>query len=157
MTQQQIHELLKARFGDAIGDWCIPENGDSWVDVDAERLTDVCRFLRDTLELRFDSLRLISGVDRGDILLSVYHLYSYVHFHDVTLRVRTPRMMPNMPSIADLWPAAEWHEREVYDMFGIVYEGHPALTRILLPGDWDGFPLRKDYETPKIYNGMTNE
>ena len=156
MTPQEIHGRLKAQFSDAIGDWSVPENGDAWVDVVSDRLHDVCRFLYDTSDLRFDSLRLITGVDRGERLLSVYHLYSYVHFHEVTLHVATSRTAPSVPSVADLWPAADWHEREAYDMLGINYEGHPALTRILLPEDWDGFPLRKDYEAPKEYHGLTN-
>jgi len=67
------------------------------------------------------------------------------------------RADPRIPSVADLWPAAEWHEREAYDMMGIVYEGHENLRRILLPDDWEGFPLRKDYVPPKSYHGLTNE
>jgi len=58
--------------------------------------------------------------------------------------------------VADVWPAADWHEREAYDLMGIVYEGHPALKRILLPDDWAGYPLRKDYKAPEEYNGVTN-
>ena len=157
MTPQEIHACLKAQFGDAIGDWRAPETGDAWVDVVSNRLHDVGRFLREAPELEFDFLRLITGVDRGESLSSVYHLYSYTHFHEITLRVDTPRAAPYVPSVANLWAAAEWHEREAYDMIGIIYEGHPALTRILLPEDWDGYPLRKDYEAPKDYHGLTNE
>ncbi len=156
MDVQVIHALLRERFEDAIGEWQAPERGDTFVMVAAERLADVCRFLRDDASTRFDFLRLISTVDRGPHLSSVYHLYSYEHYHAIVLRVDVDREAPNVPSVASIWSAAEWHEREAFDMMGIVYTNHPELTRILLPDDWEGFPLRKDYQAPTAYHGLTN-
>lgn len=157
MKQREIQIILKEKFGDAVGDWSTPEKGDEWIEIVSSSLNEVCHFLRNTPELQFDSLRLITGLDRGEKLLCCYHLYSYVYFHDVTLHVEMPRDLPRVSSVASLWPAAEWHEREAYDMLGIIFEGHSPLKRILLPEDWDGFPLRKDYKAPESYHGLTNE
>ena len=156
MNAQEIHSRLKARFGDGIGEWTAPEAGDPFIQVQPTYLREVSRFLRDEVDLRFDFLRLISAVDWTDRLSSAYHLYSYEHNHAVTLRVDLLRAAPRVGSVADVWPAADWHEREAYDLMGIVYEGHPALKRILLPDDWAGYPLRKDYKAPEEYNGVTN-
>ncbi len=157
MTPQEVHAKLSEKFGAAIGEWQEPAAGDSSVSVNAEKLADVCRFLRDEPGFKFDYLRLVSGVDRNDCILSVYHLYSYTHNHELVLRVDLDRAAPRVHSVTHLWPSADWHEREAYDMLGIVYEGHPDLHRILLPEDWDGYPLRKDYVPPKEYHGISNE
>lgn len=156
MNAQEIHSRLRNKFGDAVAEFRAPAAGDPRLDVAADRLHDVCRFLRDEADLAFDFLRLVSGVDRGDRLASVYHLYSYVHGHEITLSAEAQRQNPRVSSVSDLWPTADWLERETFDMMGIVYEGHPDLRRILLPEDWDGFPLRKDYVAPDSYNGITN-
>jgi NADH:ubiquinone oxidoreductase subunit C len=111
----------------------------------------------DDPEMKFDYLRLISGVDWTDRLSSVYHLYSYTLGHGAVLRVDLDRTAPNVASVAGIWPTADWLERETYDLMGIVYEGHPGLTRIMLPDDWEGHPLRKDYVSPKEYHGIANE
>lgn len=157
MTSEEIHSRLKARFGDAVADWRAVEHGDPFIQIAPVALRDVSQFLRDERDLQFDYLRLITGVDRGERLCSVYHLYSYAHVHAVTLHVEVERVNPRVPSVAEIWPAADWHEREAYDMMGIEYEGHPNLRRILCPDDWEGFPLRKDYVVPKLYHGLTNE
>jgi len=157
MTQQEIHARLRERFGDAIRDWQAPETGDACIRAAPEALHEVCAALRDEQDLRFDFLRLISSVDRTECLSSVYHLYSYDHNHEAVLRVDLDRGNPRVASVTDLWPSAEWHEREAFDMMGILYEGNPNLKRILLPEDWAGYPLRKDYVAPKEYNGLTNE
>jgi NADH-quinone oxidoreductase subunit C len=113
-------------------------------------------FLRDDPELKFDYLRAVSGVDypKESKLVSVYDLISTAYRHTFAVKVETPRENPHIPSVAGVWPTAEWHEREAYDLLGIVYDGHPNLTRILLPEDWQGHPLRKDYVFPKEYNGI---
>ena len=157
MTPEEIHARLKDRFGEAVAEWRPAAQGESWVAVSAGNLVEMARFLRDDPTLAFDFLRIVSGVDRGEHLSSMYHLYSYTHFHSVTLRVDVPREAPLVPSVAGVWSAAEWHERESFDMVGLEYEGHPNPRRILLPEDWEGYPLRKDYETPKSYGGLTNE
>jgi NADH-quinone oxidoreductase subunit C len=99
----------------------------------------------------------LSGVDEiKDGLLSVYyHLESTKLKHKITLKVSTDRNNPEVPSVIEVWKGADWHEREAYDMFGIIFLNHPDLRRILMPYDWDaGFPLRKDYENPEFYQGM---
>ena len=96
--------------------------------------------------LRFDLLRNLSGVDNEDAGFEVvYHLYSFTHKHNVAIRARVSREDPHIQSVSDLWRAADWHEREARDMFGIVFDGHPNLVPLLLPDDMlDHFPLRKD-------------
>ena len=91
----------------------------------------------------------------------VYHLSSYTYKYRLTLKVRLPRWqgdvtgeLPEIPSVSGVWAIADWHEREAYDMFGIRFTGHPNLRRILCPEDWEGFPLRKDYEFPLEYHGI---
>ncbi|WP_026360416.1 NADH-quinone oxidoreductase subunit C [Amycolatopsis nigrescens] len=114
-----------------------------------ERLLEVCRTLRDDAGLRFELCSSVSGVDYGvDVpqrLHSVYHLTSMTYRRRIRLEVTMDVEDPHVPSIVEVYPTADWQEREAYDMFGIVYDGHPALTRILMPDDWDGFPQRKDY------------
>jgi NADH-quinone oxidoreductase subunit C len=153
----QIHALLTERFEGAIAPLATPEAGDPWIGVRLGDFYKVCQFLKDEPSLAFNYLRLISGVDYTDRFASVYHLYSYTHGHGLTLHVDLPREDPRVASVAALWPTADWHERETYDLMGIVYEGHPALTRIFLPDDWLGHPLRKDYKSPEEYHGISNE
>jgi NADH-quinone oxidoreductase subunit C len=157
VTLKEIHARLKERFPQAIADWQEPEAGDAFILADPMAFHEVARFLRDDPQMAFDYLRLVSAVDWTDRLSSVYHLYSYTKDHDAVLRVDLDRTDPHVASVADLWPTAEWHEREAYDLMGIVYEGHPGLRRIFMPEDWEGFPLRKDYQQPKEYHGITNE
>jgi len=113
--------------------------------VPANSIYAVCVYLKETSDLVFDSLMCLSGVDRGENLEVVYHLYSMTHFHKVTLKAQTPRTDPKVPTVSTLWRTADWHEREAYDLFGILFLGHPDLRRILMPEDWEGYPLRKDY------------
>lgn len=157
MNSEQIHTRLKERFGDAIGERQTPAAGDGFIQVVPDALHAVCAFLRDDPDLKFDFLRLISGVDRTERLSSVYHLYSYPHGHSVVLRADIDRANPHVSSVMDLWAAAEWHEREAFDMMGIIYDGHADLRRILLPDDWEGYPLRKDYQPPAEYHGVPND
>ncbi|MBI1389584.1 MAG: NADH-quinone oxidoreductase subunit C [bacterium] len=121
---------------------------DPYILLKTESLAEVARFLKDDEALAFDMLHCISGVDWPEYFESVYHLFSFKHRHMATLKVRTSKDDPKVPSVTSVWPAADWHERESYDLVGIRYEGHPDLTRILLPEEWEGHPLRKDYETP---------
>jgi NADH-quinone oxidoreductase subunit C len=114
-----------------------------------EHLVAVCKALRDDPALRFELCSSVSGVDYGvDVpqrLHSVYHLTSMTWRRRIRLEVAVDVDDPHVPSIVQVYPTADWHERETWDMFGIVYDGHPALTRILMPDDWDGHPQRKDY------------
>jgi NADH-quinone oxidoreductase subunit C len=110
---------------------------------------DIVATLRDEAALRFEMLSSVSGVDYGaDVpqrLHSVYHLTSMTYRRRIRLEVAVDVDDAHVPSLVSLHPTADWQEREAWDMFGIIYDGHPALTRILMPDDWDGHPQRKDY------------
>ncbi len=101
-----------------------------------------------------DHLELLGGVDYKDRIEVVYVLYSMKHRHRYTLKCRLSRENPIVPTVESVWGVANWHERETFDMLGVVFEGHSDLRRILCPDDWEGYPLRKDYEPPKIYREM---
>ncbi|BCL29983.1 NADH-quinone oxidoreductase subunit C [Streptomyces aurantiacus] len=117
--------------------------------IDREHLLRVARTLRDDPALRFELCTGVSGVhypqDKGRELHAVYHLRSITHNRLIRLEVSAPDSDPRVPSLVSVYPTNDWHERETYDFFGIVFEGHPALTRIMMPDDWQGFPQRKDY------------
>jgi NADH-quinone oxidoreductase subunit C len=129
--------------------------------VDREHLIGVATVLRDDPNLRFELCSSVSGVDylgTPNRLHSVAHLTSMTYRRRVRLEVSVSVEDPHVPSLTGLYPGTDWQERETYDMFGIVYDGHPALTRILMPDDWDGFPQRKDYPLggiPVQYKGAT--
>lgn len=128
---------------------------DASIKVDPTAIHDVLKYLRD--ELNFETLHLVSGVDYPALpaLCVVYHPGSYTHKMIVPLKVYLPRTdEASVMSVTDLYKAANWHERETYDMYGIQFLNHPDHRRILCPEDWVGFPLRKDYVTPDYYNGM---
>lgn len=114
--------------------------------VPKEDLLEVCTFLRDDPEFRMDYLSFVSAVDRPpDSLEVVYHLFSTEHRHNLLLKVVVPREDPRVPSVVGIWDGANWHERETYDLLGVIFEGHPNLRRIMMTEDWTGHPLRKDY------------
>ena len=131
--------------------------------VRREHLRDVAAALRDDPALRFEMCLSVSGVhylhETGRELHAVYHLVSITHqSRRLRLEVTAPDADPHIPSVVPTWPGADWHERETWDMFGIVFDGHPALTRILMPDDWPGHPQRKDYPlggVPVEYKGGT--
>ncbi|WIG61146.1 MAG: NADH-ubiquinone oxidoreductase chain C [Ktedonobacterales bacterium] len=142
--------LVRERFPDAISD-VVEYRGETTIIVRAERIEEVCRALRDAPELRFNFLADITAVDwperepRYDV---VYHLLSLETSAVIRLKLRvgddeTPN--PEIATVTTVWPAANFFEREVFDLFGIRFSGHPNLTRILMPSDWVGHPLRKDY------------
>jgi NADH-quinone oxidoreductase subunit C len=165
---------LEAQFGSAI----TAKKADAldpFVVVDPARLVEVCTFLRDDPRLRFELLNDISGVDYLEPdakkaakagfephLEVVYHLSSFTFpGRRFTLKVVLPRWknnavgeLPEAPSVSAVWKTADWQEREVYDLIGVFFNGHPNLVRILLSDDWAGHPLRKDYEFPLEYHGI---
>jgi NADH-quinone oxidoreductase subunit C len=127
-----------------------------------EDLPSVVRLLRDDEKLRFELCSSVSGVhypdDTGRELHAVYHLLSMTHNRRIRLEVTGPDADPHIPSVCATYPTADWHERETFDFFGIVFDGHPALTRIQMPDDWPGHPQRKDYPLggiPVEYKGAT--
>src|SRR5207245_661561 len=104
---------------------------------------------------QFDYLMCLSGVDYGKNLLGVvYHIASMKTKQKLTLKLEVAAEEAEVPSVWEVWPSANWHEREAFDLFGIRFSGHPDLRRILLPDDWDGHPLRKDFKVPEFYQGM---
>ena len=125
-----------------------------WSVVEPASILEVCQFLRSDERLLMDHLELLGGVDFKDRIEVVYIMYSMTHRHRYTLKCRLPRESPKLPTVESVWGAANWHERETFDMFGVVFEGHSDLRRILCPDDWEGFPLRKDYKYPTRYRDM---
>ncbi len=155
MTPEEIYNKLKARFGDAVLEF-EGEALDPWVKVEPARMQEIARFLRDEPDLAFGSLMCLSGMDYGadSHLGVVYNLHSMKHGHKIAVRVDLPRDNPRVPSVESVWRTADWHEREAYDLFGIHFENHPDLRRILCPDDWEGYPLRKDYVVQEYYHGI---
>ena len=125
------------------------DRGEITLYVAREKLVELCRTLRDDESLRFELCSSVSGVDYGvDVerrLHVVYHLTSMTYRRRIRLEVAMDVDDAHVPSVVEVYPTADWHERETWDMFGIVFDGHPALTRILMPDDWEGHPQRKDY------------
>lgn len=156
MEAAAIHQRLKTRFEAGVGD-CDLQAKDPYILIEPATVVAVCRFLHDEPDLRFDSLANQSGVDykAKGCLEVVYHLYSYLHRHWIVLKVDTPRDNPVIPSVESVWKAAEWHEREIYDLLGVTFPGHPDLRRLLMPEDWIGHPLRKDFVEPEEYHGIS--
>src|SRR3990172_3578112 len=150
-------EKLAARFGEKTAGASL-EVLEPWVVVASETIAEVAAFVKADPDLRFDNLMCLSGVDypkeKPPRMEVVYHLYSYTHLHTFVLKVHLPREDPALPTVEGTWSVANWHEREAYDMFGIVFTGHSDLRRILLPDDWEGWPLRKDWVDPEFYSGM---
>lgn len=126
------------------------------VTIGPEGLIPVCRFLKDEPSLRFDLLRCISAVDwpqKNGIELS-YDLMSIRFSHTFAVKLVLDRARPEVDSVSAIWPAADWHEREAFDLMGVLFRNHPDARRILMPDDWSGHPLRKDYRDPIEYHGL---
>ncbi len=155
MTFQEIAARLQGSFAEAVLEVKAEGVIDPFVKVAAMKVHDIALVLRDDPDFRFDYLNCLSGMDYGKETLGVvYHLSSMVHGHKLTLKTDVPTADAKVPSVSSIWPTANWHEREVWDMFGIVFMNHPDLRRILLPDDYPGHPLRKDFKVPEFYNGM---
>jgi len=142
-------EKLKAQFPDAILSSAYFRD-ETTITVEAQKLLEIARFLRDDPDLSYNHLTFVTGLDQSALgqeprFVAVYQLYSLTHRHRVRLKVPLHGNPPTVPSVVSVWPGANWHERETYDLMGIHFEGHPDLRRILLPDDWIGHPLRKDY------------
>jgi len=129
--------------------------------VAAAELPAVMQLLRDEPDLAFDFCMCITGVDyptgtklkkqAADKLAVVYHLYSYTHLHTFVVKTFVDRADPHVPTVSHVWPTANWHERETFDLFGVIFDGHPDLRRIMLPEEFEGHPCRKDYvERPEV-------
>ncbi len=162
METAKIHERLLNHFGPEIvlgltAEVSDPKAGrtDPYITVRADRIDKVCLLCKVEKGLQFDFLQSITGLDDGERITCVYHLYAYALKHTLVLKASTPRDGASLPSVVYVWPAADWYEREVYDLFGVDFPGHPDLRRLLMPEDWEGHPMRKDYVEPASYNGMS--
>ena len=173
MKPNDIIGLLDLEFAGKIKDKK-PDALDPFVVVEPADLLEICNFLRNDRRLSFELLNCISGVDYLEPdpkkapkagfephMEVVYHFSSFTHRHRIVVKVLLPRWkdnkpgeLPEVPSVTGLWATADWHEREVYDLSGVNFIGHPDLRRILLSEDWEGHPLRKDYEFPLEYHGI---
>jgi NADH-quinone oxidoreductase subunit C len=146
-------------FSDAI-EKAVVDRGELTLFIKAARIVDVAKILRD--QLRFEMCVGVNGIhfpeETTRELHAVYSLLSITRNQRIRLEVCVSEKDPHIPSVVDVWAGANWHERETYDMFGIVFDNHPGLTRILMPDDWAGFPQRKDYPLGGIeieYKGAT--
>lgn len=156
VTPQEIYTRLTDQFGESVISF-EEAIGDPYILVKPEAIAEIGGYLAEEQELAFDSLMCLSGVDlnaKDTDLAVVYHLYSMSLRHRIVLKVIVPKENPQMPTVEHIWKTANWHEREAYDLYGIVFEGHSDLRRILLPDDWEGYPLRKDFKEPDFYRGM---
>ncbi|GGS82570.1 NADH-quinone oxidoreductase subunit C [Planobispora rosea] len=144
----ELERALGGDLADAV-ERVVVDRGELTFHVRRERLTEVMRHLRDDPALRFELSLGVSGVHyphlEGEELHAVYHLCSITHNRRLRVEVSCPDADPHIPSTVSIYPTHDWHERETWDFFGIVFDGHPALTRIMMPDDWDGHPQRKDY------------
>ncbi len=175
MAPEEVCDILKERFGAAVLDAKLDARR-PYVVVDVARWHDIALFLRDDERLQFNMLECLSALDllEDNKLAAVYDMFSVpvviasastvvggsgckstpLLRHHMAVRVEVDRDKPRIPTVSDVWPAADWHEREAFDMMGIVFDNHPDMTRILCPDDWEGYPLRKDYEFPLEYHGI---
>ena len=163
-ANEGVYAALERAFpqlGDAI-ERVVVDRGEMTLHVRRESLAAVAQTLRDDPTLRFEFLSSVSGVDylgldpTGRRLHSVAHLLSMTHRRRIRLEVSVTVEDPHVPSLCPVYPTADWHERETFDFFGLIYDGHPGLTRIMMPDDWDGHPQRKDYPlggVPVEYKG----
>ena len=157
MTTDQIHERLRARFGDDVGPLS-EAKVDPFAIVKRERIVEVGRFLKTEPGLELDFLEDLTAVDwpKRNVIEVVYHLLSYRHRHAIKLKVELDRASPVVDTVEGVWKTANWFEREVYDLFGVTFTGHPDLRRLMLPDDWVGHPLRKDYQEAGGWHGIPN-
>lgn len=157
-----IANLLLSKFGEQSVSWEEKDELQPQIKVNPSQLKEICKELYSNSTTYFDFLSSITGLDNGpekDSFDIVYNLYSIPFDHSVTLKVTIPRGDEEaiVDTVSDIWRTANWQEREIYDMFGISFKDHPDLRRILLPEDWEGHPLRKDYKAQEYYHGIKVE
>jgi len=144
MRPDEVSVVIKAKFPEVK-----EEAGTNNIIVSKESLLEVAQYLKNP-PLALDNLHCITAIDRKEKMELVYILYSIREHYGVTLKVYLTSEDLNVASLSALWKSANWLEREVYDLFGIIFSGHPDLRRILNPYDWKGYPLRKDYSNPEL-------
>ncbi len=147
MEPLEIAEKVKSKFPDEVLD-ITPFRDQVSITLKRDKIIDICRYLHDNPELSFNYLSDLCGTDyphKDPRFEVVYNLYSIKHRHGIRLKALIPEQDPSIDTVVSVWIGANWHEREACDMYGIVFKGHPDLRRILMPEDWEGYPLRKDY------------
>lgn len=158
-STEKILEYLVERFPETEFEALQGDVGPMRIKVPASAIKDVAKILRDDDQLQFNTLMCLSGLHypKEEKMGVTYHLHSTHLGHSLTINVWVPEEQPELPTIEQIWKTANWHEREAYDMFGIIFTGHPDLRRILCPDDWEGHPLRKDYIQQETYRGVTTK
>ncbi len=158
MEATAIYERLEKKFFDKVGQFK-GDVAEPYLNVDPQTIVEVCRFLRDDEGLHFEVLSDLTALDwpKQEKIQIVYHLYSYSHRHQIVLKADLARANPRIATVEGIWKVANWFEREVYDLFGVIFEGHSDLRRIMLPEDWVGYPLRKDYVEQEEYDGISTQ
>ncbi len=158
MEPKAIYDRLEGEFPGKVSGFK-GDVFDPYFHVEGSAIVDVCRRLRDCAELQFEVLSDLTALDlpKENKLQIVYHLYSYSRRHRMVLKVDLPREEPRVSTVEGVWKVANWFEREVFDLFGVNFEGHSDLRRILLPEDWVGHPLRKDYVEQEEYDGISTQ
>jgi NADH-quinone oxidoreductase subunit C len=154
MTSAEIKAVIMDQFPGSVIE--TEDLAEKQVELKADQWFDIATFLKEDPNLAFDQLECITGIDLGEeaSLQTRYNLHSMEYRHKIEILISHDRKEPKVASIEKIWRIGDWFERETYDMFGIVYEGHRDLRRILCPDDWEGWPLRKDYEGQESYHGI---
>lgn len=155
MNANEIHDKIKIQFPEAVVEFKPDAVAEPYMVVRPEMIREISEFLSGDSDLKFDYLMSLSGVDFNDGNLGVvYHIFSMEKRHRIVIKAKVPKDKPELPSVEPVWKSANWHEREAFDLFGIVFLDHPDMRRILLPDDWEGYPLRKDYKVQEYYRGF---
>lgn len=158
MSTEKFKNILVEKFGEGI----ILQADQQSITVPTEKIAEVCQLMLEHEDCYFDMLSCLTGLDNGvekATMEVIYNLYSIPYEHKLMLKVVFPRSekgeaLPEVPTVSTIWKTADWHEREAFDLVGINFVGHSDLRRILLPEDWDGHPLRKDYQAQEYYHGI---
>ena len=148
-VNQKVKDMIEKEFPGSTTE------GESYIQLHPQKWFEIASWLKTEESLLFDSLQCQMGIDIGDDNLeSRYNLHSMKYDHYIEVRITVKRSDPKIPSVEQIWRIADWFERETYDMLGIEFIGHRDLRRILLPDDWEGWPLRKDYQEQETYHGI---
>jgi NADH-quinone oxidoreductase subunit C len=148
---QKFGKMIHNKFPNSLD----AELNDTHIQLKPDDWFEIASWLKSEPSLHFDSLQCHTGMDVGENMLEArYNLHSMTHDHKIEIRIAVSRDKANIPSIEQIWRIGDWFERETYDMFGIFFDGHRDHRRMLLPEDWEGYPLRKDYVVQETYHGI---
>ena len=164
-TRSSIIALLQQKLPPSVVITTIENATPSAIQIPAPHIAEACKYLREDPQCYFDYLACITAVDNGEKEGTIdirYNLYSIPYNYQLMLQTAVQRhigdgTLPKVPTVSHIWAAANWHEREAYDLVGIDFTGHPDLPRILLPSDWQGHPLRQDYNQPTHYHNIPTD